>query len=333
MGSNLIRFPEWIFRQSAALPYRQGPDGLQFLLVTSRNGSHWILPKGIVEPGLTAPESAAKEAREEAGVEGHVKTRRLGSYRYKKWGGNCEVEIFPLAVTVEAEHWPESGLRRREWLSVPDALERIANDKLRKIVRRFSKTIDANTDPQSAAGPRNGPVAAAEPKRLIYILRHGKSSWEDPGLRDFDRPLAPRGTSAIGKIRAYMAVADIDPDIVLCSPAKRTRQTLEQIQPNFGDDTQIRFDHGMYNVGVRGLSNRLRRLPKDCSSVLLIGHNPGLQELALDLVGSGDGGDLERMEIKFPTGALAILVLQERDWDLVGQGACELHSFVVPRQL
>ena len=97
MSVNGAPYPAWIYRQSAVLPYRRRDGNLEVLLITSRGGRRWVLPKGIVEPGMTAPVSAAKEAREEAGIEGAVSERVLGSYRQDKWGGTCRIEVFPCA--------------------------------------------------------------------------------------------------------------------------------------------------------------------------------------------------------------------------------------------
>ena len=143
MSTSMIHLPDWIFQQSAVVPYRIGSDGLEVLLVTSRRGSHWVLPKGIVDPGLTASESAAKEAKEEAGVEGAVGARSLGKYRYKKWGGTCKVEVFPMEVTAEADDWLESQTRKREWMTVAEATKRLSKKGLRKIVRRLPEAVEA----------------------------------------------------------------------------------------------------------------------------------------------------------------------------------------------
>jgi len=335
MNAKAAQFPDWIYRQSAVLPYRRSPGGLQVLLITSRKGSRWVLPKGIVEPGLTAPQSAAREAREEAGVDGFVGAECLGKYRYRKWGGTCKVEVFPMEVSTESEDWPEADMRRREWMTVPKASKRVNEKALRKIIRRLPGAVDANdaAETEAAAPSRRRSAAAGRPGRLIYLLRHAKSSWADPDLRDFERPLAPRGKRALKKMRQYMELADVEPDIILCSSAARARQTLAGILPAFDEGVPITFDRRIYSLGVRGLLNRLRQLPDDPSSVMLIGHNPGMQALALDLIAGGDERAVAQMQEKFPTGALATLVWRGRKWAEIGPGTCELHSLVVPRQL
>jgi phosphohistidine phosphatase len=324
----MAKFPDWIYRQSAALAYRLRDGSPEVLLITSRKGTRWVLPKGIVEPGLTPRESAAKEAWEEAGIEGQVSAECLGSYDYEKWGGTCNVEVFPMKVTAELDTWPEAAARRRKWFPLARAAKRIDERDLRKLVRRLPKTIEAH------AKPARRPLAAAgRARRVIYLFRHAKSSWDDPTLEDFDRPLAPRGRRATEVMRNYMRLADVRPDLVLCSSSVRTRQTLENVHPAIGASAKVRYDRKLYHGGVLALSNRLRRLPDEVASVMLVGHNPVLQDLAVSLTGCGDRDAIARVKAKFPTAGLVTLVLQRDHWRDLESGACELHSFVVPRSL
>lgn len=137
----MAKYPDWFYRQSAVLPYRLRCGEPEVLLITSRKGTRWVLPKGIVEPELTPLESAAKEALEEAGVEGEVLERKLGIYTYEKWGGTCKVKVFLMKVSSELETWPEANFRRREWLSIGKAAERVDERKLRKLIRRVPDAI------------------------------------------------------------------------------------------------------------------------------------------------------------------------------------------------
>lgn len=335
MASEQVHLPDWIYRQSAVLPYRQGPDGLEVLLVTSRKGSHWVLPKGIVEPGLTAPQSAAKEAWEEAGVEGQVGAESLGSYRYRKWGGTCKVEVFPMEVRAEKDNWPEREFRRRAWLTLSEASKRVNKKRLGKIVRCLPDAIDATqaAEPGTAAPSQRCSAAANRPGRMIYLLRHAKSGRADPNLRDFERPLSPRGERALEKMRRYLDFIEMKPDLVLCSSATRARQTLMGILPAIGEDVSATFDPRIYRLGERGLLNRLRQLSDDLASVMVVGHNPGIHALALRLVGGGDTKDCGEIRESFPAGALATLIWRGRHWSEIGPATCELQSLVVPGHL
>jgi len=125
--------PDHFYTQSAVLPYRVSEGGVEILLVTSRGKRRWVLPKGVVEPGLTAVESALKEAWEEAGVEGRVDAEVLGCYQYEKWGGTCTVEVFPLRVERLADRWPESS-RDRRWFEPRDAAREVNEPELKRIL-------------------------------------------------------------------------------------------------------------------------------------------------------------------------------------------------------
>jgi 8-oxo-dGTP pyrophosphatase MutT (NUDIX family) len=110
-------------------------------MITNRKGERWIIPKGLVEDDLTALESAAREAWEEAGVKGRISEKSVGEYRYEKWGGTCIVEVFLLNVTDVLAHWPEDDFRQREWVGVEEAAGRVREEALRKIIRQAPKLV------------------------------------------------------------------------------------------------------------------------------------------------------------------------------------------------
>src|SRR5262245_25108563 len=118
-------------RQAAALPIRAG----RICLVTSSNGKRWVIPKGLIEPGQTAGETALQEAWEEAGLVGILKPEPVGSYLYDKWCGTCHVTVFVMQVNEVAQEWPERELRQRSWLSLGGALDRIEDPGLADILR------------------------------------------------------------------------------------------------------------------------------------------------------------------------------------------------------
>lgn len=164
------------------------------------------------------------------------------------------------------------------------------------------------------------------------MLRHAKSSWDDPDLPDRLRPLAPRGVRAAGSMARHLRAAAVAPDLVLCSPARRAVQTWEGVAPGVPPDTAVEIDEAIYHADADELFARLRDVRSRIRSVLLVGHNPGLQDLAVDLVGSGDVGLRERLLTKFPTGALATIDVPG-DWHDLTWGAASLPAFVVPREL
>src|SRR5207244_4193191 len=164
------------------------------------------------------------------------------------------------------------------------------------------------------------------PKRLL-LLRHAKASWEDPGLADYDRPLAPRGRRAAKSMGEHLRRESIRPALVLCSSAVRARETLDGVAPT----GEVRIEPELYGATWDELLDRLRRVPGGVGSTMLIGHNPAIQSLAVRLAGGGDPA-LARVERKFPTGALATLEFA-RDWDGLRPGSAELVSFVRPKQL
>jgi phosphohistidine phosphatase len=167
--------------------------------------------------------------------------------------------------------------------------------------------------------------------RTVFLLRHAKSSWSDPTVLDIDRPLAPRGERAAKEIAKYMRRKRIRPACVLCSPSVRTRRTLEAIEPALGRNCVIELVPALYAASRQELLRQLQALPDSVASVMLIGHNPGLQELALTL--ASRGANLPRLEEKLPTGALATLVADCENWTALKPADAELVDYVVPRDL
>lgn len=163
-------------------------------------------------------------------------------------------------------------------------------------------------------------------------MRHAKSSWEDPGHRDAERPLAPRGRRAARAMAEHLRREGIRPALILCSPARRTHETLELVAPAM-PGVPTRVEQELYGASDEDLLLRLRELPATVPSVLLIGHNPGLQALAVALTGSGERDALVRLRAKMPTGALATLQAPVSTWRDLGAGGAELVAFVTPREL
>ena len=164
----------------------------------------------------------------------------------------------------------------------------------------------------------------------LYLLRHAKSSWADPTLPDRERPLAPRGQRDAKRIAEHLVGLGVAPELVLCSSARRTRETLELLEPALGAAT-VSLEAGLYGASAGTLLERLRAVPEPVASVMLIGHNPGLEDLALELASSGT--ELERLGTKFPTAALATLTIGAATWERLSRGDAVLAAYVVPKQL
>jgi phosphohistidine phosphatase len=166
----------------------------------------------------------------------------------------------------------------------------------------------------------------------LALLRHAKSSWEPSGLDDFDRPLNVRGRTAAPVMGKALTRIPFEPQLILCSPAKRTRETLELLEPSLKPShEQVVFDDQLYLTSPEMLLSRLRHVPPSRKAVLMIGHNPGLHGLALMLMGTGDAKSISKIEDKFPTGAVALLSFPETAWRDVRPGSGHLEVFLTPR--
>ena len=169
------------------------------------------------------------------------------------------------------------------------------------------------------------------PKQL-FVLRHAKSSWEDPGLDDHDRPLAPRGRRAVKLLGQHIHDSGITPDLVLCSSSRRTLETLESVAPG----GEVLIEPELYAASASEIIERLRQVPDEVGSVMVIGHNPASQTLVLRLVGDdpagSDGSYLSDVQRKFPTGALATLSFNCA-WSELAPGRAQLAAYVRPKSL
>ena len=137
--------PDHWYEQSGVVPYRVRDGLLEVLLITSLRKGNWIVPKGIVEDDLSPEDSAAKEALEEAGVEGRV-GEKLGAYEQAKWGGTCRVRIFTMRVDKVLDDWPEANVRQRKWMMSDKAAEAVANRDLARLIERLSDVVDLDAE-------------------------------------------------------------------------------------------------------------------------------------------------------------------------------------------
>ena len=160
--------------------------------------------------------------------------------------------------------------------------------------------------------------------RILYLLRHAKSSWADATLRDFDRPLKKRGREAAGRIGQRMASENLSNPLVICSPAVRTRETAEIVLTNANLQIEPRFDIRVYEASLRELVQIVTEIPDDVEVAIMIGHNPGCEELLSFLT-----GEYRRM----PTCALAKIGVGDVSWKDVRAGEGNLEWFIAPKEL
>lgn len=183
---------------------------------------------------------------------------------------------------------------------------------------------------------------AESSKRTLVLLRHAKSAW--PDVTDHDRPLAPRGRRDAPAMGRWLRQADCIPDHVLCSTARRARQTWQLAQAALRKSPPVTFEHGIYAASAAGLLDLIRHAPSAARTVIVVGHDPAVQGVALALAAAAPGADrgaaedelspnaLERMRTKFPTAAIAVLEFSG-PWSALGQGHARLARFVTPREL
>jgi phosphohistidine phosphatase len=168
----------------------------------------------------------------------------------------------------------------------------------------------------------------------LCLLRHAKSSWDNPALDDVDRGLSSRGIKAAPEIGRALRHAEFVPDLILCSSSVRTRATLMLILPELRlSSPSILYEDELYLAPSRRILDRIQRIDEPAQSVLMVGHNPSTHQLALELTGKGKKSFMAELASKFPTAAYAILRFDAAQWSDVQAGAGELIDFVTPKGL
>jgi phosphohistidine phosphatase len=167
--------------------------------------------------------------------------------------------------------------------------------------------------------------------RLMF-LRHAKSSWPSSGMQDAARPLSERGQAAARLMGAYMAHHSLIPDHVVCSPARRTRETWAGIASQWPADMDVVFDQRLYEATPQSILSVIR-VQHDARTLLVIGHNPGLQGAAELLIAAGDVELRERLREKFPTAALAVIDFAIDGWRTIHERSGRLDRYIVPRSV
>lgn len=165
----------------------------------------------------------------------------------------------------------------------------------------------------------------------LLLLRHAKAAWP-PGVLDLDRPLAKRGQEAALVMGNYLRSERLEPDLAIVSPARRTQETWEHVQPVLGD-VEMRRDGRVYEAPAGRLLTVVREVEPQIRTLLVIGHNPGFEELARLLIGEGDMDSILRLGQKYPTAGLAVIDFDLESWEDVGKKSGRLERFVTPKSL
>lgn len=169
--------------------------------------------------------------------------------------------------------------------------------------------------------------------KTLTLFRHAKSSWTDPSQDDIDRPLTPRGIRAGATMGAYMRDEGLVPETVLCSTARRAKATWDLLSAEWPDSVAVAFDEALYLTTPAGILRRLSAVSDGVHRVMVIGHNPGLHQLAVRLTFGGDDQAIAQLGSHFPTAALAMIDLDHGTWGDIEPTAGRLVRFVVPRDL
>jgi phosphohistidine phosphatase len=169
-------------------------------------------------------------------------------------------------------------------------------------------------------------------KRLT-LLRHAKSGWDEPVTRDFDRPLNAKGKRAARAIGRHMRESGLTFDYAVASPATRVIETLEELWDGYGRTLRPKLDRRVYLASADTLLDVIHDAPEQAESLLLAGHNPGMEDLVLLLVPDGGGAGRDAVEDKFPTASLAEICFDARHWADVMPGSGALARFIRPRDI
>ncbi len=165
----------------------------------------------------------------------------------------------------------------------------------------------------------------------LLLLRHAKSRWDEPGGDDHRRDLAPRGLMAARRMGELLRELDLAPDLVLCSTARRAEHTWEIATAELGASVPVRLDERLYLAAPDRMIEVVRELGGDARRLMLVGHDPGMHQLARKLAAGGDGSS--RLAAKFPTGALAQFKIAGDGWDAFTGEPAELLGFWRPRDV
>lgn len=175
--------------------------------------------------------------------------------------------------------------------------------------------------------------------KTLYLLRHGKSAWDDSEAADHDRELSPRGVKAASAIGKYLAGKKAAIDLALCSSARRTSDTLDLMMAELPARPMVERERGLYLCGERVLLERIKDAPDDVTELMVVAHNPDLHALGISLSVTAaaaveDDEHCRALTMKFPTGACAVILFENATrWRDVAPGTGRLMEFILPRKL
>ena len=167
----------------------------------------------------------------------------------------------------------------------------------------------------------------------LLLLRHAKSDWGDAELADIDRPLNARGKAASVTMARFMRDQKLQPSVGLCSTSLRTRETLARLLPYLPQEAHIELISDLYWKSEDGYGAIIRKYGHRAKTLMVIGHNPAMEDTAFDLVGTSAPETLADLEEKYPTAALAVIDFDITDWSELGSGTGHLERFIKPRDL
>lgn len=166
----------------------------------------------------------------------------------------------------------------------------------------------------------------------LLLLRHAKSAWPD-GVEDHDRPLADRGRRDAPRMGAHISAAGLNPDFTLVSSARRTQETWALVAPALAKPCPSRTVTAIYEADPAAILKAIHEAPAESRTLLVIGHNPGFEDLVALLAPEGEAGALARLGTKYPTAGLAVIAFDIEAWADAAPGKGRLDAFVTPKTL
>jgi phosphohistidine phosphatase len=201
------------------------------------------------------------------------------------------------------------------------------------IPRQIGDALAMNLPPDSLLQGVYFFLLNCDKMKTLILMRHAKSAWDAPELSDIDRPVAPRGLAAGEKMAGWLKKQKLSPQLILCSTARRARDTLDLIRPALPKTVKTRLMQELYMALPRQILTCLAKAPDSLNEVLVIGHNPGMHDFASWVIGNGEKKAVSDLRKKFPTAAVAVITFDTDKWASLDGEAGTLKMFVTPKSL